>query len=480
MRFAILPLIPTARHVLSESDFLVYSHLLDQADRMKRGYFLYCLTEKQKPFVGIRNRNNVTYVFNQESDEFYYQQSSVPHNFIDLFNPLLGAHYIDMVITSRSGAAAMMSKLLWDKRVSEPEIGIAIIEPKVITDESTHNALCFQDLLLRATGYAASCNLFSTERERRLAEKLCKEFLSPALVHRAMENSHVVSLPIRCDEIHRVVESQPKAEKFTMFFGGRLTANKQWQKVLADYEKFFSSGRGVDLIVCAPLGSTSLFKAERWGTWGEINLGLPRDTYLKKLASCHVSMSNSIEEGFTVGIIEQIYSGLVVILPRKDWVEGLLGGAYDDYPFLYDGSHTAAYAMLKAVFENYPEARAKMEPTRKYIRENYDTVVVSQRTFDIMESYVQNLRKRVKRSESEGFRTLVDRVIEIMPKEIGFTEFVEKIKQYTAGDVSGAERNYRSGFPSRWQMYQYLIQRGYVDSYQFQNPTLAVREGESS
>ena len=219
-----------------------------------------------------------------------------------------------------------MSKLLVGQESQRsPRSAIAIIEPKVITEDSTHNAICFQDLLLRATGYAASCNLFSTERERRLAEKLCKEFLSPALVHRAMENSHVVSLPIRCDEIDRVVESQPKAEKFTMFFGGRLTANKQWQKVLADYEKFFSSGRGVELIVCAPLGATSLFKAERWGTWGEINLGLPRDAYLKKLASCHVSMSNSIEEGFTVGIVEQIYSGLVVILPRKEWVEGLLG-----------------------------------------------------------------------------------------------------------------------------------------------------------
>jgi glycosyltransferase involved in cell wall biosynthesis len=314
--------------------------------------------------------------------------------------------------------------------------------------------------------------LFATEREKKLAEKLCKEYLSPAMIYNAMKNSHVIPLGIRCDEIDQYVLNRQADDKFTLFFGGRLTANKQWQKVLADYEKFFSFGRDLNLVVCAPLGSTSLSKAEHWGTWGEINLGLPRKEYLEKLVSCHVSMSNSIEEGFTVGLVEQIYAGLVVLLPRRDWAEGLLGGAAKSYPFFYDGSHEAAYVALKWVFENYDTARAQMEETRRYIRENYDFSIVSRRTFDVIERYVLELQKRVKRTESEEFRKLIDRVIEISGKEISFERFMEKVKSYTTGDVSGAERNYRSGFPSRWQIYQYLMQRGYRDNYQFPNPVL--------
>jgi glycosyltransferase involved in cell wall biosynthesis len=479
MRYAILPLIPTSRYVKSESDYLVYSHLIEQADIERRGYFYFCLTEKQRPFVQMWNRNNVMFIFNKEHDEFYYMQSNVPPNFIELFNPLLGKHYVDCILTSRSGAAALMSKLLWDKRVKLPEIAIINIEPKVIEWESTHNAICPQDLLLRAAGYAVSCNLFATERERRLAEKLCKEYLSPAMALNAMKNSHVIPLGIRCDEIDSFVQSVPKADKFTLFFGGRLTANKQWQKVLADYEKFFSFGRDLDLVVCAPLGSTSLFKAERWGTWGEINLGLPRKEYLSRLTSCHVSMSNSLEEGFTVGIVEQIYAGLVVLLPRREWATSLLGDAAKHYPFFYSGGHEEAYTVLKYVYENYEEARAQMEPVREYIRKNYDFSIVSQKTFDVMESFVLNLRRRVRRTESKEFRRLVDRVLDLNVDQVSFSQFMEKIKEYTTGDVSGAERNYRSGFPSKWQVYQFLVQRGYSDTYQFANPILVgERDGK--
>jgi glycosyltransferase involved in cell wall biosynthesis len=299
-----------------------------------------------------------------------------------------------------------------------------------------------------------------------------REYLSPAMVRRALSNSYIVPLGIRCDEIDEYIKNVKKNDKFTLFFGGRLTANKQWQKVLKDYEKFFSFGRDLNLVICAPLGETSLFKAERWGTWGEINLGLPRDEYLKKLVSCHVSMSNSIEEGFTVGIVEQIYAGLVVILPKRDWVKGLLGEAYKIYPFIYNGGSEEAYVVLKYVFENYGECVEKMKPIREYIKKNYNISVVSRRTFEIIENYIKELRKRVVRSESKEIRELIDRVVNLFPNGISFKEFNEKLRSYTDKTVSGSDRNYRSGFPSKWQFYQFLIKRGYVDNYKFPNPVL--------
>jgi len=665
---------------------------------------------------------------------------------------------------------------------------------------------------------------------------MCREFLSPSALKRVIENSHVVYHGIHCDEIEEVGKRTPKAEKFTLLYSGRLTSNKQWKKVLLDYKKFFSFGRDLDLVVCAPLGSTEVDRALKiLGTWGEVNLGLPRKDYLEKLVSSHVCLSNSLEEGGTVGFCyddqteiltekgwkkfsdlrkedkvltmnpinslaefkkpdkffkidfdgylyeyeektinfavtpghkmfvrkggkneyelmsiedvikyknvfvtsvmfwkgkvreffylpiyrkewvtkgfcsgkrvfcserkkikmsawleflgwflsegccgsrsveitqkdknkinkiakivercgfkykintipngcsrvrinsiqlvnwlkrncylgnprkafnkkvprfifklnpfqielflnnfwlgdgrkhmggrdfisssrqladdlqilillcgkkatinkyfcqsifpggyinksqsyivyenksyqsllitdrikkkrytgkvycvsvppfrtimvrrngkpmwcgncEQLYSGSVVILPRRPWVEGLLGPMYKDYPFLYDGTTEEAYTVLKAVYEDYQSAREKMEPVRRFIRENYDIKVVTKRYFDIMEDYILERKRRVVRKrEPQGIKRLIDNILRIMGKEVSFLEFLERTKLYSEKDVKVSEKNWRSGFPSRWQMYQFLVKRGYRDNYLFENPIL-VREknGESS
>jgi glycosyltransferase involved in cell wall biosynthesis len=483
MRYAMIPLTSTVMNIKTESDFLSSKHLIEEAVRQGRGYFYFCLCEDHKKYLGIRNTPGITYLYNPERTEFYYQSSFVPTNFIELFNPVLGRYYVDGVITSRSGAAAIMSKLLWDKRVEEPEIPVIVIENKVSAIGGTHNVMCYEDLILRASGYAVSCNFFATERERKLALEMCREFLSPSALKRVIENSHVVYHGVNCDEIEGVGKRTPKAEKFTLLYSGRLTSNKQWKKVLLDYKKFFSFGRDLDLVVCAPLGSTEVDRALKiLGTWGEVNLGLPRKEYLEKLVSSHVCLSNSLEEGGTVGFVEQLMSGAVVILPRRPWVEGLLGPMYKDYPFLYDGTTEEAYTVLKAVYEDYQSAREKMEPIRRFIRENYDIKVVTKRYFDIIEEYIFERKRRVLRKrEPKGIRKLIDNILRIMGKEVNFLEFLERTKLYSEKDVKGAEKNWRSGFPSRWQMYQFLVKRGYRDNYLFENPILMrEKNGEPS
>jgi len=317
MRYAMIPLTSTVMNIKTESDFLSSKHLIEEAVRQGRGYFYFCLCEDHKKYLGIRNTPGITYLYNPERTEFYYQSSFVPTNFIELFNPVLGRYYVDGVITSRSGAAAIMSKLLWDKRVEDPEIPVIVIENKVSAIGGTHNVMCYEDLILRASGYAVSCNFFATEREKKLALEMCREFLSPSALKRVIENSHVVYHGINCDEIEEVGKRTPKAEKFTLLYSGRLTSNKQWKKVLLDYKKFFSFGRDLDLVVCAPLGSTEVDRALKiLGTWGEVNLGLPRKDYLEKLVSSHVCLSNSLEEGGTVGFC---YDDQTEILTEKGW-----------------------------------------------------------------------------------------------------------------------------------------------------------------
>lgn len=483
MRYAMIPLTSTVMNIKTESDFLSSKHMIEEAVRQGRGYFYFCLIDEQKKYLGVRNTPGITYLYNPERTEFYYQSSFVPLNFIELFNPVLGKYYVDAVITSRSGAAAIMSKLLWDKRVEEPEIPVVVVENKVSAAGGTHNVMCYEDLLLRAAGYAVSCNFFATERERKLAFDLCKEFLSPSAMKRVIENSHVVYHGVNCEEIDETIKKTPKSEKFTLLYSGRLTSNKQWKRVLEDYKKFFSFGRDVDLVVCAPLGSTEIDSAiKRLGTWGEVNLGLPRKEYLEKLVSSHVCLSNSLEEGGTVGFVEQLYSGAVVILPKRPWVEGILGLMYREYPFLYDGSTEQAYTVLKAVFEDYQSAREKMEAVRKFIRENYDIKVVVKRYFDIIEQYVLERKRRVLRKrEPQGIKKLIDNILRIMGREVNFNEFLDRTKLYSEKDVKGSEKNWRSGFPSRWQMYNFLLRRGYEDNCLFETPVLVWRgrDGES-
>jgi hypothetical protein len=155
---------------------------------------------------------------------------------------------------------------------------------------------------------------------------------------------------------------------------------------------------------------------------------------------------------------------------------------YKDYPFLYDGTTEEAYTVLKAVYEDYQSAREKMEPIRRFIRENYDIKVVTKRYFDIIEEYIFERKRRVLRKrEPKGIRKLIDNILRIMGKEVNFLEFLERTKLYSEKDVKGAEKNWRSGFPSRWQMYQFLVKRGYRDNYLFENPILMrEKNGEPS
>jgi hypothetical protein len=93
-------------------------------------------------------------------------------------------------------------------------------------------------------------------------------------------------------------------------------------------------------------------------------------------------MAASMDENLSSVIFEQIYVGLVGVLPNRPWV---LESLPKEYPFLWNNV-TEAYGMIRWIFENYDEAMSKMTPYREMIGEKYDLP-------NMMRDLVNHIRK---------------------------------------------------------------------------------------
>lgn len=91
---------------------------------------------------------------------------------------------------------------------------------------------------------------------------------------------------------------------------------------------------------------------------------LDRDTYRDFLKRVKVSFSMSKTEGYPKGLVEQILSDVIVILPREEWAINLFG-LY--YPFYYSSAKDLKKRILFHV-EHYEEEVGKLKPYQDKIR----------------------------------------------------------------------------------------------------------------
>ncbi|MBF0554021.1 MAG: glycosyltransferase [Nitrospirae bacterium] len=463
MRFLIVPLMgASGSSINSESDFLVYRHLIDAfADIGANAYFYFLLPEKAKKHVtdAEMRHSNFEYLFDDIwSGMSFYDQVSLPSKVVDLFHPVYGTRPIDMIITSRSHSAMYMRRLFMDR--SGVEIPVGIIEPKVssVISSLNHNETFFIDMMSRVSGYCTSLNLFSTEVEKAEAIRACARYASPAMVKQMSANSVIMPLGLRIGELDSVISSTPKKEKFTLFWGGRMNANKRYDDVIRLMDKFYAFGRNVEILVNSTLSETGKFgelkkKCFVKGTGGNLS----REEYLKTIASCHIGLCMSNVEGCPVGFIEQVYCGIVLILPKRDWVRGVFG---TEYPFVYD-TEDEAYILMRYIYENYEEAKKKMVPVLEMIRTKYFVVNSVRILISETQKYIKQFNDKCETLFYKGWRTLTDEIL--IEKEMSFSQIVARIKEKAEMPAQVCHQTQMCTYLTQRDLYKYIIEKGYVD-----------------
>lgn len=425
---------------------------------------------------------------------YYDKLCETPRTFMQMFNPRNGAYQIDALITSRRAMAADWARQMWDYRMKKP-LPVFIDESMTAEWGKTPSTVSEIDLIAETLGYASAWPVWDTEVQKRNALLACRHFLSGAKALQTVNRGVVIPCGFDPTRIDRIMAEQgvkpikendatapalgllpfQKERRFTCFFGGRLNrGSKRADFMLREYDSFFRFGRDVDITVCSP-------KEEGWileeieENYPEINVLIhtPSDEFVARASRAHVFLNTSASEGFSVGFAEMMYLtkyGLVLLAPRLDWVQGMFGEKYDEYPFLYEDMEQAR-VMLRWVHENYEEAVRQASWLGDWVAHQYD----SKRTYEAhWQHYRQTLDREVdgefvRNLMGEANRTLTLDAVSELPEVFDLDElYREMILQSRA-----MKDDPRRGQTTKYAVRLWLLQQGLaVDTYDSVLPRL--------
>jgi glycosyltransferase involved in cell wall biosynthesis len=309
---------------------------------------------------------NVVYIRLEHWYPFGAAQAQISSELYSLFNPVNGKYQVDAIVTSKNLIGANLKRLFYNS----PTLNIPVIiaEYWVQEPENLPNSV---EVKLRAVSWSECRTIFHTHREKRFAITEGRRFLSAASTAEIIDRGIVRSQGLPCKFVQTIAQKTEKFDKFTLLFAARFNSNKRWKEVLSAYEDIFRMGLDVQIKAIKPnsvgLDDLKLFeKVEYFDPLGY-------EDYITLMSKCHVSVSMSRDEGFSMGLSEQRCTGNPVLLPDKDWAKELVPR---DYPYIYK-SPTEMLAMLRYCYANYAEARSKIATTVEEFIAEHDIEVAA-------------------------------------------------------------------------------------------------------
>jgi hypothetical protein len=228
--------------------------------------------------------------------------------------------------------------------------------------------------------------------------------------------------------------SEPKNDKFSLYFGGRFTATKGGEKSVEQYLKMLMAGRDVEIYVTAVGGYRRLSDLLR-------HYGAKEAVHL--FANLNFEMANRIQKKCHAAVFYQLnpgagapyywlYNGMVVLMKRYGFPEEE-AQMPPDYPFWFSGDAECA-TMLRWVHDNYGEAQARLAGVREWIRANVDERDGYMRLLEIGErKFAEHYAAHPERGRyDEDTKALAGRCLEALGDGVPFPLLLEAMEE-TAG-----------------------------------------------
>lgn len=451
MRVAVLH-IPSFPNVKGDSDFLSFKHIADGMLDVREDLFFYFFVQDEGLPI-LTKEPHFAWLSQGQVGVFYDNQGSPPRSFLEMFNPRVCKYPVDLIWTSRVGATLAFNRAMMEHRVDRDLVPIVTTDAKVASFDEKHQTVTDNLLMANAFGYAASYPTFSSQHELDLATDVCKHYLASSMVSRVLSKAQIIPFGFQARRIDSLVTDVEKRDVFTIFFGGRLNVTKRAENMVEMYSKFYAAGRNIDIMICSP-------KADRaglgraGGKFGishvEYHPACPSDTFIRLAASAYIYVNTSRLEGWPVGTVEQMYVGLVSILPKAQWVRGILLEQFDSYPFLYH-NFDEAVAMLHYVYENYDEAKQKVAHIPKFLADNFGHHVISPRFLGLFDELVE--------SHDPGLALLSPRNTQLITAALdrmGDEFSLDGLYDEMVGMSDAMQGEARRGQISKWIIYKHL------------------------
>lgn len=455
---------PTIGNIMGASDYVEFREACEFiVDKYKDAYFHFCLPNRVRGQATDKIERVSFHFYDDSSMLFYEGQACAPASFIEMFHSRIGRYCIDGVWTTRTTVAATLGRQLQDFRAELYSIPIVIEEFKAIDFEEAQQHCSEADLASNCIAYLLGYPMFDTYHEKDTAMRACARYLSGYSLEIIEERSTVVHCGINFEYIEKYAKSARKNEYFSVLFGGRMNAAKKTDWIFDCVDWHMKAGSDMRFVICTP--TVSQTKAEQFREaypMFEFNFSVPKNEFLEKASCCHAFVNASPSEGFSVGVVEQLYIGLVGVLPDRAWVKGLLMEEFERYPFIYK-DRADMFVKLKWVKENYEEAKKALIPIQEMIRKRYSRRESSHATWEyIKKACDENTHATLSRIGRQTVE-LVKETTMIMPRRFSLENFckniVERSRVLRMDDFDHPGR----GKPSRLMIYKWLCHNGYRD-----------------
>lgn len=461
MRILVFPQY-TISNLRGASELLDFKDLMDE---MFRGgeevfFYFYVPMRLQKDLPGLKQTHVLW--FESPGTSYYDQEVEVPSDFLQLFNERLGKYPIDAVWTNRTQLSIILSRMLWDFRCRQNTVPV-FIEVFGSADRGKSQLTTVDlELVTRSLGYAYGHAVFDTAVEREVALDAARHFLKPSVIEQIMEKSVVIPHNIPAARIDAIKQkAERKSKRFKVFFGGRLNSAKRARQLLKIYDMFYAFGRDIDIVVTSPRAESpigedykKLYQAIRFV------YNCPFETFIGEVVTSDVVLSLSKDEGLTLGVLQMMYAGPVVLLPTLYWVRGLLKEQYESYPFLYKNLDEARM-LLRYVHLNLDKCQKRMEKVRQWVKKAYGSENnFGKARLDFMRSII---------SENEKFLTSITGCADLLKETLGVMGVAFTLDEFYFQMIerSRAFRQTRTptrGMPSKYRIYKWLISQGLRDN----------------
>jgi glycosyltransferase involved in cell wall biosynthesis len=474
LRILIDPVYVQVANLSSSSTYNKYVSMVREL--VSRGHFVYWMVPDVEYTPNeIENHPNVGIIRTQYIQDQFIVDGLVTDDFFNMFNRIAGKYQIDVICTSRTGAASMQKRVLESPRFhdnggnfTDKHYGLpmVVIEEFPQTRLRSHVGQAYW--LNQCQGYlTADSTIFISDHNRtEVVDGMQGIYTQSTIREWVTKRTHITPSGIEIAELDKIYErNRWKHEKgFRVISVGRIMG-VTYKEHLAWFDYLYKSGMDAKLIVSLS-GSLGGPMKKAMGKIGiEFTANNPqfqlieknsRINFLKLLRTCHAGIAPMSHLDCPVGLSEAIYMGVPIIMPEADYQKTF----FPDYPFVVKRSDKAQLlAHLQSIAENPDWARDQIEPWRDVIRETFNAPVNMVSMCDHIEGIARDPLPKFKTSGA-----ILGFLEELKGETYSFADVVEYLRECGHMGISIGDLGIRATWTyGRGAIHHAMRYVGYVD-----------------
>lgn len=347
-----------------------------------------------------------------------------PERLWELFNDSDGLHSVDLVWTEHPQAAPLIAKAL---RVTNslrgPEIPVIASSQLRQTQRFNHDAGEDDDLLFALACLTSYPTFYSPHQRDGFLDDL-RAYLTPAMQKRFLERATVIPTSLDCDYVDSVredeLQSHGKYDKITLTWSHKLYNLSHKRKCFEWMDSVYRSGRDVGLQIVSGSDQAMVeLKIPKEFRHFQIFGGSTRERFLRLSSRAHIFLSNNAWEDCSLTINEQMYCGLLPVVPDREWARYQ---APDDWPFFYRNAKEAQ-SILRHFVDEYEQVAGEWIPKlREHVRRKFGAATVSETLYELFRRVLAEAKERrlagMPQVDKSTYEFLPKSMVELLEREV--------------------------------------------------------------